>query len=190
MNKLNLLPPEIKAEIDYAHKNAKLYQYLVRGIACIFAILALMFVIGYIVWNNQEIASQTRSDAYAELGKMDQVDADSHDLYMRLSLIDKIRKTRLNWTKIFDEISASTPTGVRLISYNFTNAATDRVAISGFAATSGEVGSYREQLSKSTLFQYVDVESLIAGNDPADNTRTGFTFSISLTLKMTEAEKK
>ena len=73
MIRLNLLPPEVKNEIDFSRKNARLYQYLVRMIAITFGIFSIMFVIGFIVWNNRILAVETRSDAYIQLSKSAQV---------------------------------------------------------------------------------------------------------------------
>jgi len=190
MIRLNLLPPEIKEQIDYSHKNAHLYQMLVQSLAVMFGVFACMFVIGFIVWNNRQIAEETRSDAYIQLSKLSQTETDAKDLNARLNLIDKIRKDKLNWTRIFTEIANSTPSGVRLTNFDFTNAVKDRVAFSGFASTAGDVGIYRQQLSKSALFQYVDVESLTASNDPIDKERDGFTFRITFNLNVQEAKKK
>jgi Tfp pilus assembly protein PilN len=64
------------------------------------------------------------------------------------------------------------------------------VSISGFARSAGEVGTYREKLSQSAIFQYVDVESLVAGTDPVDSLVTGVNFRITLTLKVAEAKQK
>ncbi len=190
MIRLNLLPPEIKEEIEYSHKNANYYQYLVRSLAVISGIFALMFVIGFIVWNNKIVASEIRQDAATQLAKMSQVEIDAKDFYARLNLIDKIRKDKLNWNKIFTEVGNSTPSGVRLIGFNFTDINTDRIAINGFANSAADVGIYREQLSKTTIFQFVDVESVTAGTDPVDNSRAGVTFRITASFKVAEAKKK
>lgn len=190
MIRLNLLPPEVKEQIDYSHKNAQLYQILVQSLAVIFGVLACMFVIGFIVWNNRQIAEETRSDAFVQLSKLKQTEIDAKELNARLNLIDKIRKDKLNWTKIFTEIANNTPSGVRLNGFDFTNAQKDRVTFGGFAGTAGDVGTYREQLSKSALFKFVDVESLTASDDPSDGTRQGFTFRITFSLDLQEAKKK
>ncbi len=190
MIRLNLLPPEIKDEFEFSHKNANFYQYLVRSLAVISGIFALMFVIGFIVWNNKMVASEIRNDAAAQLAKMSQVETDAKDFHARLNLIDKIRKDKLNWNKIFTEVGNSTPAGARLIGFDFTDITTDRVSLSGFANSAADVGIYREQLSKTTIFQYVDVESVTAATDPVDNSRNGVTFRITASIKIAEAKKR
>ena len=190
MTRLNLLPPEIKKEIDYSNSNARLYQFLVRLIACGFFVLTAVFLIGYIVWSNQPNFLEVRYNTYQELTKMSQVEINSRDLYSRLILINKVRTDQFNWKKIMSEISSTLPSGVRITSYDFTNASTARVTISGFADTTSGVGLYRENLSKSKIFKYVDIESIVAAKDPADTKKTGFSFSLTMNLNLSEAKKK
>jgi hypothetical protein len=85
MIRLNLLPPEIKEEINFSHKNAILYQYLIQAIAYIFGVVALMFVVGFLVWNNKLIATDTKNDAEAQLSKMRQVEVEAKDLSSRIN---------------------------------------------------------------------------------------------------------
>ena len=101
MLRLNLLPPENRRDIEYSKKNAILYQYLIKVIAGLFIIGAFMGVVGYLVWGNQSIASDSRDDAYTQLNQFSTVESEAKDFYARLSLIDKLRLARFDWAKVF-----------------------------------------------------------------------------------------
>jgi Tfp pilus assembly protein PilN len=189
MTRLNLLPPEYRVDIETSKKNAALYQNLIKVIAGLVLAGAFMGVIGYIVWNNQSVAQASRDDAYDQVSAFTAVQNTARDLNSRLSLIQKLRDDRIDWAKVFSEITKSTPANVRLTDIDFTNASTDRIAFSGFALSNTDVGSFRELLSNSTLFKFVDIESVTAGNDPSNSSRSGVNFVLSMTMDMTEAKK-
>ena len=189
MIRLNLLPPEIKNELEYARKNAKIYQNLLRLFAIFFATIALMGFVYLVVLDNFTLAKRSQQSAQFQNSRLDGTKVLATDIYNRINLIGKLRKDRLNWEYIFSEIANSTPIGVRLIGFDFTNVAKNRGELVGFALSNADVGSFRELLSKSNIFQYVDIEDLSAGTDPLDSVRPGVTFKISLNLNISEAKE-
>ncbi len=189
MIRLNLLPPDIKEERKYSRKNAKIYEGIVRGAAIVLTLLVMMFIIGFIVWNNRNIARESRNDASKQVSNMKEVEVTATDIYSRLQLISKLKSDRINWNKVLSELAAQTPASVKLVNIDFTNADKDRVNLAGFASASADVGIFRDQLSKTTLFQYIDLESVSAATDPADKAKNGVSFRITLTLNMNEAKK-
>jgi len=183
------MPPEIKKELEYARKNAKIYQNLLRLFAIFFATITLMGFVYLVVLDNFTLAKNVQASAKFQNSRLEETKISATDIYNRINLIGKLRKDRLNWEHIFSEIANSTPIGVRLIGFDFTNVAKNRVELVGFALSNADVGNFRELLSKSRIFQYVDIENLSAGTDPLDSTKSGVTFKISLNLKIGEAKK-
>lgn len=189
MVRLNLLPPEIKEDIRYAKKNAALYQLLIKIIAGFVIAATVVGVIGYIVYTNQEIAKDEKAVAEAQLASWKNTEKDARDFADRLNLVDKIQGEKLNWTLIFSELAASTPANVKLVSFDFTNNAKNRVSLTGFALSNADIGTFRQLLSGSKIFQYVDIESMTAGTDPADSARKVLSFKITMSLNQVEAKK-
>jgi len=189
MIRLNLLPPEIKKELDYSKRNAKIYQNLLRLIAIFFATTVIMGFVWFVVWNNFNNIKRSKEDAEFQHSRLAGIQVTATDINNRINLIGKLRNDRLNWSFIFSEISKSTPPNVRLINYDFTNASKDRVEIVGFALSNADVGNFRELLSQSKIFQYVDIENVSTGADPMGTNNVGVTFKISLNLNVNEAKK-
>ena len=189
MIRLNLLPPEIKEDINYAKKNAALNQLLLKLVAIFVIMGAVVGVVGYIVYKNEQIAQEEKAVAEAQLASWKTTETDAKDFADRLNLVDKLRGEKLDWAIIFAEIAKSTPANVKLSTYDFSNNAKDRVNLTGFAIANADIGTFRELLSKSKLFQYVDIESVASATDPVDSTKAVLSFKITLNLNQTEAKK-
>lgn len=189
MIRLNLLPPEVKEDIAYAKKNAGIYQILLKLMAGFVIMAAVVSVVGFIVYKNQQIAEEEKAVAEAQLASWKNTEKDAKSFADRLNLVDKIQGEKINWTLIFSELAKSTPVNVKLSSYDFNNNKIDRASLTGYALSNTDIGTFRELLSKSPLFQYVDIESVAAATDPADSARKVLTFKITLNLNQTEARK-
>lgn len=150
---------------------------------------AVVGVVGYIVYTNQEIAKQEKVATEAQLASWKSTERDAEDFANRLNLVDKIQTEKLNWSLIFSELAKSTPVNVKLTSFDFTNNTKDRVELTGYALTNTDIGTFRELLSKSVIFQYVDIESVTAANDPVDSTKAVLSFKITMNLNQVEAKK-
>jgi Tfp pilus assembly protein PilN len=189
MIRLNLLPPEIKENIEYARKNAALYQLLLKMFAVFAVVAGLMVIVGSIVYYGEVGATEELGVAKSQLAAWNNAEKDAKDLAARLTLISKLKSEDLNWPVIFAEMAKSTPPNIRLSAYDFTSNAKNRVTITGFALSTEDIGKYKELMSSSKLFKFIDVESISQGNDPADSAVKGYLFTASLNLDQTEARK-
>ncbi len=189
MIRLNLLPPNIKDDIAYSKKNAAIFEFFTKLIACFVGLLTFVGVIGYIVYTNQQIAKEEKVATEAQLASWKNTEIDAKDFADRLNLVDKIRLDKIDWELVFAELAKSTPVNVKLASYDFSNNKTDRVGLTGFALSNTDIGTFRELLSKSALFQYVDIESVTAATDPVDSSKNVLSFKITMNLNQSEARK-
>lgn len=189
MIRLNLLPPEMKEDIAYAKRNAALYELLIKLLAAFVVMGAVIGVVGYVVYKNEQIASDEKMVTEAQLSSWKNTERDARDFAERLNLVDKLSSDKIDWGLVFGELSKSTPANVKLSSYDFNNNRTDRVGLTGFAASNTDIGTFRELLSKSKLFQYVDIESTNAATDPTDGSRPVLSFKITMNLNQKEAKK-
>lgn len=189
MIRLNLLPPELKENIEYSKRNADLYQMLLKILAG-FAILAgFMVIVGSMVYFGKIGATDNLEVAKSQSAAWSTTEKDAKDFADRLSLISKLKNEDLNWPLIFGEMAKSTPPNIRLASYDFTGNSKARVTITGYALSNTDIGKYRELLSASKVFNYVDIESITQGSDPIDSTVKALLFKISLNLDQKEARK-
>jgi len=189
MIRLNLLPPELKENIEYSKKNARLYQMFLKTLAGFAVLAGLMVIVGSVVYYREIGATEEREVAKNQLAAWSNVEKDAKDFSERLTLISTLKKDDLSWSLIFSEMASSTPPNIRLASYDFNNNVKERVTITGYAVSNADIGKYRELLSSSKLFKFVDIESITQGNDPAAANTKALLFKISLNLDQVEAKK-
>jgi len=190
MIRLNLLPPEIKEDIAYAKKNAALYQLLIKLFALFVVMAAVVGVVGYVTYTNQKIAEEEKNVSESQLASWKNTEKDAKDFASRLNLVSKISADKLDWQLVINELAAATPANVKLLSFDFTTTTgTNRVGLTGQALSNTDIGTFRELLSKSKLFQYVDIESTSAASDSTNSGRKVISFKITMNLNLTEAKK-
>jgi Tfp pilus assembly protein PilN len=188
MTRLNLLPPDIKTSIEYSKKNASIANLFTKLVACFVALITFIGVIGYTVYENQQVAKEERGAAESQHASWNNTEKDAKDFADRLNLVDKIQSDKIDWQLVFSELASSTPPNVKLSSYDFTDNSKSRVSLTGFALSNTDIGTFRELLSKAKLFQYVDIENVAAATDPVTGANV-LSFKITLSLNQTEAKK-
>ncbi len=189
MIKLNLLPPEIKEEILYSKKNAKIYNSLIELLGGFIILLIFIGTVWFVSYSTKRVLVFSKTVAEKQAASWGGVEKDAKDFSNRLVLVEKINKDKINWKIFFEEISKSTPNNVKLTSYDIVSSNKSRVNFNGFATSSTDISRFRELLSKSAIFEFVDIENMSAATDPIDSTRKGLTFRITTGLKLAEVKK-
>lgn len=189
MIRLNLLPPELKEDIIYAKKNAAIYQLLIKLVAGFVIMATVVAVVGYITYTNQKIAEEEKTVAEQQLASWNNTEKDARDFSERLNLVMKIRGDKPNWQLVINELANSTPANVKLTSFDFTSNKENRVSLTGTALSNTDIGTFRELLSKSKLFQYVDIENTSAGVDNTNGAKDVIFFKITMNLNQAEVKK-
>jgi Tfp pilus assembly protein PilN len=189
MIKLNLLPPEIKEEISYSKKNAKIYTALIEFLGGFLILAIFIGTVWFVSFSTKRVLVFSKAVAEKQAAAWGDAEKDAKDFSDRLLLVERINKDKINWKIFFEEISKSTPSNVKLTSYDVITSNKSRVNFSGFASSSTDVSRFRELISKSGIFEFVDIESMSSATDPADSTRRGLTFKVTAGLKLSEVKK-
>lgn len=182
MNRLNLLPPEIKGEIRFAKKNAKLINYLTLFLSLCIILIAFFLVLAIVIRDQENIAKIER-DFSADLvqDKMD-IKQKSSDLASRLALIKKLKGERTDWDTILKKIADNTPSGLQLQSVQMTNNQKTRATISGIANSDKDVVLFKDLLTNSGIFKYVDIESITEnGTSTSGSVKKLFVLTFTIT---------
>ena len=181
MIRLNLLPPEIKKEINYAKKNAKIINNLAY-VLCALAILAGFFIIlAVAIGGKHDVFATEKKYATALIEQKAKIEQSGNDLAIRLNLIKKIKASRTNWNELLTKIAESTPPGVRLQSIEINNNSKNRSTVMGFANTDRDIVLFRDLLTSTNKFYFIDLESIAEGGIVGTNQANGKVFVITFT---------
>jgi Tfp pilus assembly protein PilN len=183
MFSLNLLPPEIKEEIAYSKKNARILKYLGFSLSGFILIFAFFFGLGLAIKNKQSVYEVEKTSAQRILETSKDTQAKANDLSERLKLIKKLKDGRTDWNAIFEALSANTPTGVQLASIDISTEKNSRVKITGLAKTDRDIALFKDLLAQSKVFEYVDIENISEASDPTGGNQPTKSFMINLNLE-------
>jgi Tfp pilus assembly protein PilN len=189
MNRINLLPVELKKEIELSKKNAKISENLWRLLAVFFVMLGLLLMVGTLVISKEMINSAGKAAVVAELSDWAGTEKDAKDFASRLATISGIESKAVDWSKVLNEVSKATPSNVRLKAADFTGNGTKRITFEGVALSDKDVVTFRELLSKSSIFEYVDIEKISSGIDSSNGNSRVRSFTITANMKANEVKK-
>lgn len=187
MIRLNLLPDEIKKEIEFAKKNAVLLQYLYIIFAVLVCFVGLIFSLSFVLYTQKSVAQDQVSLAQLQIDEQSSKITQAQDLDSRLQIVNLIRKDNVDWQYVFSEIARVTPNNVQIDSFT-SPTSTDKARITGKADSEQGVVALKENMATSPLFSFVDIESIVQGS-AANQGRELKAFTISYKLNIDKAKR-
>ena len=181
MINVNLLPEEIKSEINQSKKNRIVLAILYKTLGIIF-FTAIIFAFFYsyfnIELNNAKESYGFKEKSLKEYGSLQE---SAQKIAEKINTIKKIEASSNDWSGTIDEINNIVPAGIYLNSIKLDSSAKTRGQITGRATSKNEVATFRDNLEKSQKFQYVDIESSTTQIDPLSKKEAeNFTITLSL----------
>jgi Tfp pilus assembly protein PilN len=181
MINVNLLPPDIKAEIDQTKRNKRIMSAFWKVLVLFIAYLVIAGGFYYYFSLKEKDVSQNLAAKEEEIKKYGTLEEEAKKISERLGIIKKIEDNSYSWSGIIDEIMKVVPSGVSLKSVKIDSSSKSRNQISGEATSKTLVASLRDSLDKSDKFAYVDIETSTTVQDPAKGKEfENFTISFSL----------
>lgn len=188
MIRLNLLPDEIKKEIEFAKKNAKLLQYVYIIMAVLVCFVGLIFSLSFVLYTQKSTAQDQVSLAESQIEEQNTKLTQAQDLYKRLQVIKSIRSDSIDWQYVFSEIARVTPTNLQIQSFTSPSGST-KARLTGLADSEQSVVALKENMASSPLFSYIDIESIVKGTDPVNKDKEVKAFTISYNLNLDKAKR-
>jgi Tfp pilus assembly protein PilN len=187
MSKINLLPPELKKEIEQAKLNSKIIKSTFRNLIFILIITATYAAAFAYFTTAANTSNAILAEKEKQVDRFGSLERDSKLISERLTLISNINKNTPVWSGVIEEIQNIMPSGVYLASVKMDEKAKSRNQISGYAITKREVAALRNLMEESKKFEYVDIESSTTVSNPRTNTEVE---SFSLTFSFEKGALK
>lgn len=181
MNKINLLPPEFKKEIEQAKKNSKTLNATLKTAAFILIVLAIYLAGLWQFTNLLNAETRAYNDNQEKIETYGNLEEKSKKISERLNTIRSIDRNSPKWSGVIEEIQKIMPSGIYLTKVKMDNLSKTRNKISGYARSKQEVAALRDLMDKSEKFEYVDIESTSTVKDP-NTKKDAESFNISFSL--------
>lgn len=181
MSKINLLPPEIKEQYEFAKKNRSIFSWI-TSLFFVMVVFTGFSYYGYLFLKEKLEAAESEVSKKEQTIREDKdIEKDAKNLSDRLQVYKKIDKERIYWSKAIEEIANRTPSNLYLINIKATDDTKIRGSITGSAVDKVAIGSFIDSLKETGIFKFIDIESVTVTNDQATK-KEGNTFVLSFTI--------
>ncbi len=180
MIQVNLLPEEIRENINFSKKNRKVLNLLkMISILCLF-ILAGFLIIGASLLSSSSFFKKAISESTDTLRSYQPSIDEKENIENKGVIVANIRKNYRYWTKFNYILAENTPQGIYLSTVANKN---KTLQIEGYAKTKNDVGIFRDALGKSSAFSNVNIESIKEVPDPLNQNLQVNDFIMTMALE-------
>jgi Tfp pilus assembly protein PilN len=165
MRMINLLPPQIKAQVHYAKRNAKLIG-LVRLLVFLAIVCAVGFLAGH--WLLDRTMQQTRAaqtDKDREIQAFSGTEAEAKALSERLRSVKLLSNQQTKFSLLLADLARVTPRGAYINTISLTEDSKRPVSINATADSYQTAAGLRDAFASSEHIKAVDIGS-ITNPDP------------------------
>lgn len=183
MSSINLLPTELKEQYESSKQNRALLGYLIDISFLVLIFLGILVASKYYL--DTKLASVTKEVQGKEqsISKYGTLEKDAQKLESRIRSAKKVLDNKLYFSKALDETWKATPPKLYILTIILDKDSTSRGKITASAENKAEIALFIDSLNKSSIFEYVDLESSALTTDPVTKqARENFTISYSLKL--------
>lgn len=174
---INLLPPAIKQEKEYR----KILSFVSYFLSCLFIILILFTAVVYLAdmsivtdinKNAKEIVRQEDT-----LKGLEDTSKKVDIINSKLDKISSIDSNKVIWSNVIKDLANDTPQNVQITTLSL-DKETNKIQLTGSAATRRDIASFKEKLEASKYFKNVTFST--SSHSVESDT---FTFSLSSELE-------
>lgn len=181
MNSINLLPTELKEQYESSKQNRVLLGYLINISFLVLVFLGIL--VGSRYYLNTKLASVVKEVQGKEqsISKYGTLENDAQRLESRIKSAKKVLDNKIYFSKALNEVWKATPPKLYILTIDLDKDSTSRGKITGAAENKAEIALFIDALNKSSIFQYVDLESsTITIDSVSKQPKENFTVSYSL----------
>ncbi len=180
MISINLLPEELRENIQFSKKNRKILNLLkVISMLCLF-ILAGYLIIGASLLSSDSFFKKAISESEDTIRSYQPSINEKENIENKGRIVSQIRTNYKFWTKFNYILAEYTPQGIYLSTVTNQN---NKLAIEGYARTKNDVGVFRDALEKTPAFSNVNIESIKEISDPENQNLLVNDFAMTMTLQ-------
>ncbi len=167
---INILPTEVKEELEYSKKNVRVRNYLFLALLVFILLIA---AIGAAYWyGGKQINSlrATLSDRQTQRALYKDTESKVQTLQSNLGLIEKLLNQKTQFSDLLNDIAAVLPSGTYINAINLTGDDKKPVQILVTASSLNQAGLVRNALLKSERISVVDIQSITQKEDSPEYT--------------------
>jgi len=183
---INLLPEDIRENIDFSRKNKKLIGHgKIVILLCFFTIVSFVICGAFLINSNQFFSKEISESSHIIDGYKPVIEQKKM-VEENTKSIGKIRSGYEYFTKFNYILNQNTPEGVYLGTLETQD---NTLKITGYAKAKNDIGIFRDALENADAFSNVNIESIKETDDPSNQAVTVNSFVIDANLESSATSK-
>jgi len=165
---INILPTDVKEQLEYSKKNVKVRNYLL--LTLLIATL-LATTIGAAYWYaglQINTLQSTLADRQTQRSAYKDTEIKVQTLQSNLGLIEKLLNQKTQFSDLLSDVAAVLPSGTYINSIDLTGDDKKPVQILVSAASLNQAGSVRNALLQSDRISVIDIQSITQKEDSSE----------------------
>lgn len=157
---INLLPPQLQADIRFAKLNVRLSRILVLLLIAGIGLAAVTLVIRSAATNRLRATEQQLAQRTSNIGEFDDVRSQVQVLEAKLNLVSQLLTDKTQYSQLLADLGAIIPPGARITLVSLTGDEKEPLEITMITASFSQAAQVRAALEASPRFTFVDIQSL------------------------------
>lgn len=175
---INLLPPEIKEQIQFSKRNVILRRYAILTTLVAVALLSTLWAAHVFADRQITELEDGLEQKSMELAEYQELEDQVRKLDSRLNTISRLYDQQTRFSALLEDLAAVLPDGAFINSIVLTGEADQPVQISVSTASFAQAGTINGALSSSERIESVDIQSISASD--------GGRYSVNVVLAFSE----
>lgn len=167
---INLIPSEMKVQLEFAKKNTGVLGYMLKCGGALGAVLIIFLLTGVVIAIRLESAKSQLQIKQAEIDSLAVVEPKAKEIAGRLSLISKAEADQAKFSLLLADIAKVMPKGASLSSITLTGEAAKPVRIQISADSYESAVAFRDGIVTSPRISGADIETISGSASPFNAT--------------------
>lgn len=157
---INILPPELRSQINYSKRNTQLLKYLFNGLIVLMVLGGLLG--GSFWYANRQINhyQQTLAARQSERGGYQEIEAKVATLQSSLSLIDKLLTEKTRYSALLADLAATLPPSAYIIHLSLSGDEKDPLEMQVNVDSFNRAAELKNGLIQSRRIKSADIQSI------------------------------
>lgn len=160
---INLLPPEVKANVRFAKYNVTVLQYIIVVVLAVFIVISLMLFGRLTLTSTKEDIEKVVASDRERIAELASVNEVAGSFAGKIDTIGTILDNEVRFSLLLKEIGALMPNGAKLSSLVLSQDTSQAIRLTVDITTAEKAGVLQQNIVESCLFAGADILSVTTG---------------------------
>lgn len=185
---INLLPDDIKQDINYGKLNVTIVQFAIVIILVSLSLVGLLFFGVSIVSQDETTLRQITDQEKISLAQYDESLKKAEDLEKTIITVGKLLDREVSFYGLLQDIGGVIPSEASLTGISLTGNPSEPLRIDAITNSQETAAILRQNLEESDLFSKADIQTIIVGD--VDSQNKPINYQVRIVVQFAQGDKQ